>query len=146
MPITHHYDLHHDSHPIAMLKPPSIICNLTKYLHTHLGCALGYNVQKQQGKQILIGWLIKCLLPIESTSSRPTASRRHWLRCPPPIFTTSDLWGIFNTSTARSSGNMVSRYRGWTFCLLILSYLVSSILPRFHGSWGRWRNLTAIFY
>jgi hypothetical protein len=37
-----------------MLKLPSTICNLTNYLHTHLGRAFDNNVQKQQGKQISI--------------------------------------------------------------------------------------------
>ena len=37
-----------------MLTLPSTICNLTNYLHTHLGRAFDNNVQKQQGKQISI--------------------------------------------------------------------------------------------
>jgi hypothetical protein len=45
---------YHDGHPIAMLKLPSTICNLTNYLHTHLGRAFDDNVHKQQGKQISI--------------------------------------------------------------------------------------------
>ena len=55
-PITHpsSHDFYHDGRPIVMLKLPSTICNLTNYLHTHLGRAFDNNVQKQQGKQISI--------------------------------------------------------------------------------------------
>ena len=56
------HDAHHPSSHDLPWQPaphhdataPSIICNSTNYLHTHLGCALDDNVQKQQGKQISI--------------------------------------------------------------------------------------------
>jgi hypothetical protein len=71
--------IYHDGHPIAMLKPPSTICNLPNYLYTHLGCALDNNVQKQQGKKISIDlFMNKKTLTIACVClDITTASRRH---------------------------------------------------------------------
>jgi hypothetical protein len=78
MPITHHHMIYHDGCPIAMLKPPSNICNLPNYLHTHLGCALDNNVQKQQGKKTIDLLMNKKSLTIACVRADiTTASQRH---------------------------------------------------------------------
>ena len=101
-----------------------IICNLTNYLHTHLGCALDDNVQKQQGKQLSTDWFTVCCLLLTIPSIVTTALWHHWLCHPPPTSTTSDRPGVFNTLTARGRRDMRVRHCFiYMFCLLIWSYL-----------------------
>jgi hypothetical protein len=80
-PITalHSFHLHHDGRSITTAKEPSIICNSTNELHTHLVSTLNDNVQKQQGKQISIDlFMNKKSLTIACVCvDIMTASRQH---------------------------------------------------------------------
>ena len=110
-----------------MLKLPSTICNLTNYLHTHLGRAFDNNVQKQQGKQISIDLFMNKnhspSLVLVSTSQRPL---RHWFHCPPATFTKHPMSGASLIHQRQRAATIWRWDVVFTnmFSLLILSHLV----------------------
>jgi hypothetical protein len=77
----------------------------------------------------IINWLIyDTFLTQYHIDIVTTASQRHWLHRPPPTFTTSDVQGAFDTSTARRSGNMWMRH---CFCKHFACWFYLTLLALF---------------